>query len=415
MRDGLDSPRGWAVVAAAAIGAGTAFGTVYTFGAFFDAMADDLGSGRGPRALVFGVTLLMFFGTGVITGPIADKIGPRPLIVAGGVLMPLGLWLTSRSDSVALGYITYGLGVGGGGSLVITPLYTAGAGWITRHRAVALGVIAAGNGLGTLILVPIAEHLIQANGWRGAYVRLAIAVAVIILACALVAARPPIPPAPPAVEWIRTVAGTTEFRRLFGATLLFSIALYTAFGFLVDFATDDGVSSGRAAFLVGLIGASSILGRLALTTLSGRVSALRLYQGCLAVQPLAFVVWLVAGGRYPLLVLFALMLGVGYGGFVALGPEVALGYFGVTGLGGIMGLIFLAFGIGGVAGPPLSGWLSDISGGATVPKAFAIAACLAAVAVAARMSTRPATISTTTTMTLASTVRRQGDAPSETR
>ena len=390
MQGGIDSTRGWVVVGAAAVGAGTAFGTVYSFGAFFDAMAEDLGAGRGPTALVFGVTLLAFFGTGVITAPIADRVGPRPLVLAGGVLMPLGLWLTSRADSIAVGYVTYGLGVGVGGSLVIAPLYTAGAGWIARRRAFALGVMAAGNGLGTLILVPVAENLIESHGWRGAYLRLAIAVAIIVNTCALVVARPPIPPAPPAVAWMRTVAGTTEFRRLFGATFLFSIALYIAFGFVVDFATDDGVSSSRAAFLVGLIGASSIIGRLALTTLSGRVPAIRLFQGCLAVQPVAFLVWLLAGGSYPWLVVFALMLGVGYGGFVALGPEVALGYFGGTGLGGVMGLMFLAFGLGGLIGPPFAGWLADASDGSTVPITFAIVACLAAVAVAVTMTTAPA-------------------------
>lgn len=392
MRGGIDSVRGWAVVVAGAIGAGTAFGTVYTFGAFFDAMAADLGAGRGPTALVFGVTLLAFFGTGVVTGPIADHIGPRPLVLAGGALMPLGLWLTSRADSVVVGYVTYGLGVGVGGSLVIAPLYTAGAGWIGRRRAVALGVMAAGNGLGTLILVPVAERLIESHGWRGAYLRLAIAVALIVVACALVVARPPIPPAPPAVAWMRSVAATVEFRRLFSATFLFSMALYVAFGFIADFATDDGVASGRAAFLIGLVGASSILGRLALTTLAGRVHAIRLFQGCLAVQPLAFVVWLLAGGSYPWLVVFALTLGVGYGGFVALGPEVALGYFGVTGLGGVMGLMFLAFGLGGLIGPPLAGWLADASDGSTVPITFAIIACVAAVAVATTMRTAPAAI-----------------------
>ena len=82
---------------------------------------------------------------------------------------------------------------------------------------------------------------------------------------------------------------------------------------------------------------------------------MRLLQGCLAVQPVAFLLWLVAGGSYPLLVVFAVLLGVGYGGFVALGPEVALGYFGVVGLGGVMGLVFLAFGLGGLLGPPLGG------------------------------------------------------------
>jgi MFS family permease len=66
-------------------------------------------------------------------------------------------------------------------------------------------------------------------------------------------------------------------------------------------------------------------------------------------------------------VAFAVLLGVGYGGFVALGPEVALGYFGVVGLGGVMGLVFLAFGLGGLVGPPPGGLLADVTDGSAIP------------------------------------------------
>ena len=101
-------------------------------------------------------------------------------------------------------------------------------------------------------------------------------------------------------------------------------------------------------------------------------------QGCLAVPPVAFLLWLVAGGSYPLLVVFAVLLGVGYGGFVALSPEVALGYFGVAGLGGVMGLVFLAFGLGGLLGPPLGGLLADVTNGSAIPIAFALVTSVAA-------------------------------------
>jgi len=101
-------------------------------------------------------------------------------------------------------------------------------------------------------------------------------------------------------------------------------------------------------------------------------------QGCLAVQPVAFLLWLLAGGSYPLLVVFAVLLGVGYGGFVALGPEVALGYFGVVGLGGVMGLVFLAFGLGGLVGPPLGGLLADVTEGSAIPITFALVTSVAA-------------------------------------
>jgi MFS family permease len=383
----IDSAGGWAVVIAAAVGAGVAFGTVYTFGAFFDAMVSDFGSGRGPTALVFGVTLLAFFGTGIVVAPLADRLGPRWLVLSGCMLLPLGLVLTSRVDTVVGGYVTYGVGVGIGGSLVISPLYTAAGGWIVRRRALALGVLATGNGLGTLILVPFAERLIADHGWRDAYVILAVVDLVVLGVVCVVVRRPPVPPAPPAVAWMKSVAATSAFRRLFLTTLVFSIALYVAFGFVVDFAKEEGIESGKAALLVGLIGASSIVGRLGLTTVTRRFPAVRLLQGCLAVQPLAFVVWLLAGGSYPLLVTFAVMLGVAYGGFVALGPEVALGYFGVVGLGGVMGLVFLAFGVGGLIGPPFGGWLADASDGSTIPIAFAVLASVIAFVVSLTMPT----------------------------
>jgi MFS family permease len=383
----LDSARGWSVAVAGGLASGVSFGTVYTFGAFFDAMADDLGSGRGATALVFGVTLLLFFGTGVVSGPLSDRFGPRPLVFSGAALLAAGLALTSEVDGVLGGYLTYGVGVGVGGGLIITPMYVAAGGWFVRRRALAMGVVATGNGLGTLLLVPFAERLIADHGWRTAYLVLAVLDLVLLCAAGLVVARAPIPTAPPALAHMRAVAVLPAFRRLFLTGLLFSVSLFIAFGFVVDFATEDGVSSSRAALLVGIIGAASVVGRLGLTALSGRWPAVRLLQGCLAVQPVAFMVWLSAGDSYPLLVAFALLLGTAYGGFVALGPEAVAVLFGVVGLGGAMGLLFLGSGLGGLVGPPLAGWLADSSDGTTLPIALAIGVAAVAFALSLAIPT----------------------------
>jgi MFS family permease len=384
----LDSPTGWRVALAAAVACGTAFGTVYTFGAFFDAMADDLDAGRGSTALVFGVTLFLFFGFGVVSGPVADRFGPRRLVLGGAVLLSAGLALTSQVDDVALGYLTYGIGVGLGGGLIVTPMYAVAGGWFVRRRAVAMGVVATGNGLGTLLLVPLAERLIDDHGWRSAYRSLAVLDLVVLVAAGLLVLRPPVPPAPPALERMRVVAATARFRRLFVVGLLFSVSLFIAFGFVVDFATDDGVSKSRAALLVGIIGASSVVGRLGLTSVSGRVASVRILQGCLAAQPVAFLLWLRAEGSYPMLVAFAVVLGVAYGGFVALGPEVTALLFGVVGLGGVLGLLFLSSGIGGLIGPPLAGWLADTYDGRAVPITLALVVSVVAFALSLGIPTR---------------------------
>ena len=374
----VDSPRAWTIAAAGALASGTAFGTAYTFGAFFDAMADDLDASRGSTALMFGVTLFLFFGLGVVSGPLADRFGPRRLMLLGAVLLSAGLALTSRVDSVVQGYATYGLGVGLGGGLVVTPMYVVAGGWFQRHRALAMGVVATGNGLGTLVLVPLAERMIDDNGWRDAYLTLAVIDLVLLTTAAFIVLSPPTMPPPPALTRMKEVAATTAFRRLFLTGLLFSVSLFIAFGFIVDFATDEGISASRASLLVGIVGASSIVGRLALTALSGKLPSTRLLQGCLAAQPVAFGLWLVAGGTYPLLVCFAVVLGVAYGGFVALGPEVSAVLFGVVGLGSVMGLQFLGAGLGGLFGPPLAGWLADTSDGRTAPIVLALSVSVVA-------------------------------------
>ncbi len=385
----FDSRRAWRVAAGAGVASGTGFGTAYTFGPFADAMADDFGSGRGPTALVFGITLLLFFGLGVVSGPLADRVGARRLVAVGGVLVASGLALTSQVDSIYLGYLTIGVGVGVGGGMIATPMYSTAGGWFVRRRALAMGLVASGNGLGTLLLVPFAESLIDSYGWRSAYQRLALIDIVLFAFAALLIARPPgMAAPPPALSHMRTVLRIDAFRILFATGLLFSVSLFIAFAFVVDFATDEGISSRRAALLVGIIGATSSIGRLGITALSGRIPAVRLLQGCLAAQPVAFVLWVLSAGSYPVLVAFAVTMGIAYGGFVALGPEVAAVLFGVVGLGGTMGLMFLGAGLGGLLGPTTAGFLADASDGQMVPILFALTASVLTVVLSLRLPTQ---------------------------
>lgn len=250
-------------------------------------------------------------------------------------------------------------------------LATVGA-WFDRYRPHALGLTAAGSGLGTLVLSPSTARLIDAYGWRRADVILAGVGAVALSIAWLLVRRPPVPPPARPGAHLRAVSRTRPFRLLFVSSMFMSAALYVPFTFLVSFAKEDGVAAPRAALLVGLIGASSIVGRLGLTGLSSRLGPIRLYQGCLGVQVLAYGVWLAGGGRYPVLVAFAVVLGVAYGGFVALGPEVMIRLFGASGLGAILGLVYFGSGIGGFIGPVAGGALADATGTHAVPILFAV-------------------------------------------
>ena len=365
----IDSPRAWVAAIAVAAANGLGFGTVYTFGTYFDAMATEFGSGRGATAFIFGLTLLFFFGSGLVSGPIYDWVGPRPLLAVGGVLFVVGLLITANATSLGVGIVAYSIGVGLGGGMYIAPLTALIGAIFVRYRALALALAAVGNGLGTLILSPLSESIIANRGWRAGYATIAVIGAVVVVISMAAVVNPPVRPEPPrgfraAAATVRRVAGDAGFRSLFFASFLMSISLLVAFAFIVPFAVDEGVSARQASALVGIIGFSSIFGRLGLMAATRQLAPVRLMQLTLVIQPLAYGLWILAGGNFVVLAAFAVLLGVSYGGFVAVAPESLIYLVGLEGLGTTIGILFASFGLGGLIGPPLAGFLVDEAGGA---------------------------------------------------
>jgi MFS family permease len=70
------------------------------FRAFFDPIATELETGRAAAAVVLSLTSLLFFTLGTVTGPAADRFGPRPLLLAGAVAFGLGLAATAHAGGL---------------------------------------------------------------------------------------------------------------------------------------------------------------------------------------------------------------------------------------------------------------------------------------------------------------------------
>ncbi|MGI9607796.1 MAG: MFS transporter [Acidimicrobiales bacterium] len=335
------------------------FGVAYSFGAFFSSMADEFGASSGATALVFSITISLSFILGLWTGRWSDAKGPRPVVLTGAAFLFVGLLLTAATPSLWLGYITYGVGVGVAIACGYVPMVATVGGWFERRRAAALGISVAGIGLGTLIASPLAAALIDRTSWRRAYVIFAFGGAAVMVFAAFVAER-----GPAAVEAARprslaTLWSSFEFRVLYLSVLFASFGVFVPFVFLASYAEGRGTDPVRAALLVGLIGGASVLGRLGLGVLADRGGSMRLYFVSFILMSVGHAIWLAAGSSYPILVVYAIWTGVGYGGFIALSPAVAAEVFGLDGLGGVIGTLYTAAGVGGFAGPPIAGWLID--------------------------------------------------------
>ena len=280
--------------------------------------------------------------------------------------MGTGLVLTSQVDRLWLGYVTYGIGVGVAVACGYVPMVAVVGGWFERRRSAAIGIAVAGIGLGTLLVSPLAAAAIERWGWRSTYIGFAIVATSVLLVCAWFIAPPPKSEHAQAASSVRSVAGratrSREFVILYISGFIGSLALFSVFVFLVPYAQDEGIAEVKAATLISIVGGASIVGRIGLSALGDRVGRIRIYQVSFFVMALSYPIWGVAGDSYGVLVVFALAMGAGYGGFIALSPAVAAELFGTDGMGRTVGTLYTSAGVGALIGPPLAGWLVDTHG-----------------------------------------------------
>jgi len=357
-----DSPQAWVIAFAAFLSMFTTFGVVYSFGAFVKPMAAEFHSSRAAISAVFSITAFIYFIFGAAAGHISDRIGPRPVMVASALFMGAGLVLTSRINHLSLSYLTYGIGVGMGVACGYAPMVAVVSGWFVRRRNTALGIAVSGIGFGTIVGAPLAAKCIPLYGWRATYVLFGVLSASLLLLAAALAKRSPIARSrsgPSTGEALRTPA----FMLLYASSFLCSVPLFVPFVFLPAFARDLGVSAVASAALIGVIGIGSVCGRLGL---------IGLYLLCFLLQALSYAIWLGAHS-YLTLVIFAMVIGTGYGGYSALAPTVLAQFFGIGNLGALVGTLYTSNAFGTLIGPPLAGFIIDRTGGYR----WAIAAALA--------------------------------------
>ena len=347
----------WLSVAAAFIGAFVSFGVTYTFGVFLRPMALEFHVSHAVMSVLFSVIAGLTFFLAPFTGELADRHGPRPVVAAGAVLMALALIMTGRAESFWLVMITYGGGLGCSAACIYIPSISAVGEWFDQRRDIALGIAISGIGCGTLVSAPLSAMLIERYGWRTAFEIFGWASGFLLLLAAALLSHPPT-----AVEKKKISVDhklfTPAFKLLYITLLFAGVAVYVSFVFIPAYATDIGISRVAGAAVIGYIGASSVVGRLGLNALAPRFGLVLMYQIAYAILMLSFGFWLTAHS-YLLLVLFGLVMGVGYGGIAAMAPAVAASIFGTAGLGELLGILFTGFGLACIVGPPLAGVLVD--------------------------------------------------------
>ncbi len=402
----LSNPRifyGWFVVAAAFAVTFVGFGSAYTFSAFVEPLQRDFAASRGSVSLVFSLAGFLYFGLGIVSGPLADRWGSRRLAVAGMILTGMGLAIASAARSLAEVYAAYGLGVGLGVGCSYVPAVGAVQRWFARRRGFASGLAVSGIGVGTLVMPPFASLLIAALGWREAYLVLGGLAAVVGTGMALMIENDPRdrglgPDGDPLQSgaqsgWsidasVSEAIRSRRFVGLYAACLICSFGVFVPFVHLVPNAMDDGIPQSSAVLLLGLIGVGSTAGRFFLGALADRMGRPLALVTMFVGMALALLVWAFSTDFWPLAA-FALAYGVFYGGWVAVLPAVVMDYFGGRNVSGIIGILYTSVAFGTLIGPSAAGFAFDLTRSYTLPILASVCANMIAAGIVAGTSKAP--------------------------
>ena len=361
-----EEPRqAWVVVWSCFVALAVIFGVAYSFAAFFESFATAFNASRAQVSLVFGLSGLLYFVLGAFGGMLADRFGPQRVTSAGMLCICAALLLGSQAQSMWQLTLSYGIGLGVGIALVYTPAIGCVQPWFTRRRGLAAGIASAGIGAGTFGVPLLAAAAIAQWQWRGAMVALAAGVLLLGLA-----ATWQLQPAPAATRRADgSVPGvpfgpalrSRSFLWLYAMCALGAPAMFIPFAHLSAAARDLGVAAPQAVGLVGIIGVGSLVGRFAIGAVADRVGRPMTLIGVQASLGLSMLLWWSAGG-YPALLLFALWMGLSYGGIVSLMPALCMDLYGARAVSSIIGTLYTGAALGNVAGPWLAGRLFDMQG-----------------------------------------------------
>jgi MFS family permease len=368
---------GWVIVGAGMVATGIGLGTILALGVFLQPMAAATGWSRAGISTAATLSFLSMGVASFLWGMLSDRFGTRAVVLAGGVLLGIGLGLASEASTLLQFQLCFGVLAGVAAGSFYAPLTASAAGWFTRHRSLAVALVSAGIGMGSMTMAPLAGWLIAGHGWRTALLVLGGLAWLLILPAALVV-RPPTaqergsggPDSSPAAPRLLTTAGGAELTVAQALrTPQFAVIALTYFAccaahsgpifHMVSYAIDCGVPALTAASVISVGGFAGLMGRVVCGLVADRVGAKPTLVAGLGVQAVAISLYLVVRDLASFYAL-ALMFGLAYGGVMPLYAVLVREYFGARIMGSVFGAVAMTSSIGMALGPWAGGWLFDL-------------------------------------------------------
>jgi len=361
------------------------------YGVFLPVFAETFAWSRGAISAALSVNLLLGGVAGFAIGALADRHGPRVMLVATVILAGSAFALVSTVHALWQLYLLVGVLGGIGMSSFYLLSTTTVTRWFDVHRGLALALVLVGFNLGYITAGPLSAWLIARVGWRAAYALLGTTCGLLTMLAALTVRLPQALEAPeprardPRASDRRATAGGLTLAQALRDTrqwvlnaswlLLGALSLMVSVH-IVPFAHDQGISLAGASLALTAYGIGAVSGRVASGIVSDRIGTFTTIRLGYALQLVALVALLGLSSRGALLASLV-ALGVGFAAADTMLAKAVPDVFGTRALGAILGVLNLGWRLGAAIGPAAAGFLYDLTGSYAIPFGAAPFAVLA--------------------------------------
>ena len=365
----------WTLVLAGLLGFSLSAIASISLGVFTQPLQKAFGWSRSEVAsglLAYSITFVV---TSPIFGNLVDRFGPRRTGIPGVILVGLGFALFATATGSLISWLFLWAIFALLSQAAKATIWTAAvASEFHASRGLALAITLAGSGVGNSVAQLSSYYLIDAFGWRLAYVIMGLAWGgVVALAChfflwgrsdrlRVADARTEAPAELPPGMTIGQSLRTWNFAALAGAAFCGELLVGAMMMQLVPVLTGTGLSRADAAWIGGAIGIITIAGKLICGALVDRLPGKYIAAAVIAL-PVITCGALLTPSNDPVARLIPMAaFGLSVGGLIHMLPYLTTRYFGLRAFGTIFGFIGSIIGIAVGLGPFFSGWVFDATG-----------------------------------------------------
>ena len=331
-----------------------------SLGLFMQPMGVDLGISAAAFGFSIALQNIVWGASQPFVGALADRHGPRPILVGTALVYAAGLllMLVSRSFPGALEIAGFLVGIGAAGTGFGVLIGTVSRATPVEKRSQTVGLVAACGSIGTFVIAPLGGWLIEGFGWRTAMVAFAAIAASMVLLSLPIREEKPIKDFSSSLNLKQAIREATGHRGYLFMTLAFF-----ACGFQLVFLTTHlpaylalcGVAPGVGATALGLIGLFNAVGTYLFGHLGARYSQKHLLAFIYLARTAIIVVFLAAPISATSTLVFAAAMGFLWLGVAPLVTGIIGRVFGLTHFNTLYGIVFFSHQVGSFFGAWMGG------------------------------------------------------------